>query len=229
MKNEKKNRKSPVATTAHIYILLDRSGSMASIAADVIGGFNTFLDEQRAAGPNARITLVQFDSQDAHEVILNGAPIAEATHLNTSIFSPRGGTPLLDATARLIGLADAAATARQNAGLPAEQVVFVSITDGEENCSATYTLPQVRALIDERSRQGWLFVFLSAALDAYGEAGSMGVHRANTRTFSHDSEGAVMAMASISHNMLRLRREFAADRAVPSFFEEEDESTGDKQ
>ena len=228
MKNEKKNRKSSVATTAHIYILLDRSGSMAGIAADVIGGFNTFLDEQRAAGPDARITLVQFDSQDAHEVILNGAPIAEATHLNRSIFSPRGGTPLLDATARLIALADAAATARQNAGLPPEQVVFVSITDGGENSSTTHTLPQVRALIDERTKQGWLFVFLSAALDAYGEAGSLGVQRMNTRTFSHDSKGTGMAMASISHNMLRLRREFAASRVVPNFFEE-DQNTGGQQ
>ena len=55
MKHTKK--KSPAATTAHVYILLDRSGSMAGIAPDVIGGFNTFLDEQRAAGPDARITL----------------------------------------------------------------------------------------------------------------------------------------------------------------------------
>jgi hypothetical protein len=55
MKNTKK--KSPAATTAQVYILLDRSGSMAGIAPDVIGGFSTFLDEQRAAGPDARITL----------------------------------------------------------------------------------------------------------------------------------------------------------------------------
>jgi hypothetical protein len=55
MKHTKK--KSPADTSAHVYILLDRSGSMAGIAPDVIGGFNTFLDEQSAAGPDARITL----------------------------------------------------------------------------------------------------------------------------------------------------------------------------
>ena len=55
MKHTKK--KSPSATSAQVYILLDRSGSMAGIAPDVIGDFNTFLDEQRAAGPDARITL----------------------------------------------------------------------------------------------------------------------------------------------------------------------------
>lgn len=221
MNNAEKS--SPSSTTAHIYILLDRSGSMAGIAPDVIGGFNTFLDEQRAAGPDACITLVQFDSQDAHEVILNGAPIAEARHLDATIFSPRGGTPLLDATDRLIALADAAATARQNAGLPPEQVVFVSITDGEENSSTKHTLSQVRTLIDERTAQGWLFVFLSAALDAYGEAGAMGVHRMNTRTFTHDSEGAAMAMELLSARVMDLRDDLAENRRRPWFFQEKTE------
>jgi Mg-chelatase subunit ChlD len=221
MNNAEKN--SPTTTTAHIYILLDRSGSMAGIAPDVIGGFNTFLDQQRAAGPDARITLVQFDSQDAHEVILNGAPIAEARHLDATIFSPRGGTPLLDATARLIALADAAATARQNAGLPPEQVVFVSITDGEENSSTGHTLAQVRTLIDERTAQGWLFVFLSAALNAYGEAGAMGVHRMNTRTFTHDSEGATSAMMALSERVMELRDDLAENRRKPWFFKEKPE------
>jgi len=217
---KKREKSSPAATTAHIYILLDRSGSMASIAPDVIGGFNTFLDEQRAAGPDARITLVQFDSMDAHGVILNGVPIAEAQHLTPAVFSPRGGTPLLDATAQLIALADAAATARQNAGLPPEQVVFVSITDGEENSSTRHTLPQVRALIDERTAQGWLFVFLSAALDAYGEAGAMGVHRMNTRTFTHDGAGAANALHEFSACMMSLREDLVEKRSKPWFFKE---------
>jgi Mg-chelatase subunit ChlD len=220
---KKKEKSRPAATTAHVYILLDRSGSMAGIAPDVIGGFNTFLDEQRAAGPDARITLVQFDSMDAHGVILNGAPIAEAKHLTPDIYKPRGGTPLLDATAQLIALADAAAIARKNAGLPPEQVVFVSITDGEENSSTRHTLPQVRALIDERTAQGWLFVFLSAALDAYGEAGAMGVHRMNTRTFTHDSEGATSAMMDLSARVMSLRDDLAENRRMRRFFKEKSE------
>ena len=223
MKHTKK--KSPAATTAHVYILLDRSGSMAGIAPDVIGGFNTFLDEQRAAGPDARITLVQFDTGDVHEVILNGAPIADAQHLTPAIYTPRGGTPLLDATALLITLADTAANARRNAGLPPEQVVFVSITDGEENMSTMYTLPRVRTLIDERTAQGWLFVFLSAALDAYGEAGSMGVHRMNTSIFAHDSEGATSAMQDLSARVMSLREDLVVERRKPWFFKEKTEGT----
>ena len=57
-------------TNTHIYVLIDRSGSMAPIAADVIGGFNTFLEQQTAAGDDAVVTLVQFDSQDPQEVIV---------------------------------------------------------------------------------------------------------------------------------------------------------------
>jgi hypothetical protein len=153
-------------------------------------------------------------------VILNGVPIAEARHLDAETYTPRGGTPLLDATARLIALADAAATARQNAGLPPEQVVFVSITDGHENSSTEHTLGQVRTLIDERTAQGWLFVFLSAALDAYGEARAMGVHRMNTRTFTHDGAGAVDALHEFSARMMSLREDLVEKPTKPWFFKE---------
>ena len=75
----KKNQK--IARKTHIYILLDRSGSMSSIANDVIGGFNQMIKDQKANGPDAKVTLVQFDSQDTQAVIVAGAPIAEITDL----------------------------------------------------------------------------------------------------------------------------------------------------
>jgi Mg-chelatase subunit ChlD len=191
--------------STHIHILLDRSGSMASIADDVIGGFNTFLKEQQANGPDARLTLVQFDSQDAQDVILSGSPIMDAKPLNSTIYRPRGGTPLLDATGRLIERAMLEEQIRSQNRLPQEDIVFVSITDGEENQSREYTLEQVRNLIAEREAAGWTFVFLSAALDAYGDATKLGIKAGSIQAFMADKGGVDMAMESVSYQMREFR------------------------
>jgi hypothetical protein len=68
----------PAAEPTHIYPLIDRSGSMSAIVGDVVGGFNQFLADQQRDGSDARITIVQFDSQDPQEVIMASAPIREA-------------------------------------------------------------------------------------------------------------------------------------------------------
>jgi hypothetical protein len=77
------------ANKTHIVILIDRSGSMQSIAGDVIGGYNQFLRGQQANGDDARVTFVQFDSQDPQEVIVAGAPISEVVPLSETTFVPR--------------------------------------------------------------------------------------------------------------------------------------------
>lgn len=196
---------SPAHT--HIHILLDRSGSMQSIVDDVIGGFNRFLAEQQAEGPDARITLVQFDDRDPNEVILGGVPIAEAKPLTPDIFRPRGSTPLLDATAALIERARTTATLRAENGLPAERILFVSITDGQENASRRHTLKQVRELIARCEAEGWTFAFLSAALDAYADAESLGIHRRSSQAFDPGAEGTMMAFSSLSHSTSRHRKQ----------------------
>lgn len=196
--------------STHIHFLLDRSGSMARIAEDVIGGFNTFLAAQQAAGPDARITLVQFDSRDPQEVVLDGAPILEAAPLTHRRFVPRGGTPLLDATGLLIDRALRAealeAQQRLQQGLPQEQVLFVTLTDGEENQSRLYTLAGIRERIAERTASGWTFLFLSAGPDAYTEAAGLGIQRDATMAFQADRAGTQQAMDLITERTLEFRR-----------------------
>jgi hypothetical protein len=162
-------------------------------------------DQQQASGPDARITLVQFDSQDPQEVVLSGAPILQATPLDATICQPRGGTPLLDATARLIERARLEARIRAANGLPPEHIVLVSITDGEENCSRETTLERVREQIAACEAQGWTFVFLSASLAAYQEAGSMGIRQGARMHFAASGEGTRMAMQSLSMRLTDFR------------------------
>jgi Mg-chelatase subunit ChlD len=189
-------------TNTHIYVLIDRSGSMAPIAADVIGGFNTFLEQQTAAGDDAVVTLVQFDSQDPQEVIVVSTPITEVAPLTGETFVPRGSTPLLDATGQLIARAKLNVELRASNNLPAENIVFVTITDGEENASREYTHAAVKELIAACEKEGWTFVFLSAALDAYGDAQRMGVGGNNTQAFESSSHGVELAFSSLSDNLL---------------------------
>ncbi len=187
-----------VANTTHIYILLDRSGSMSSIANDVIGGFNQMIKDQKANGPDAKVTFVQFDSQDSQEVIVAGASIVELVQLDGSTFVPRGGTPLLDATGLLIGRARVEAAAREATGLPKQDILFVSITDGEENESSEYTLTQIKKLVKECEKSGWTFVFLSAALDAYGDAERIGLKQGNIQAFDGTAQGTHLAFQSLA-------------------------------
>lgn len=194
-----------ISTNTHLYILLDRSGSMSSIARDVIGGYNTFIRQQKKEGSDVRVTLVQFDSSDPQEIIAAGVPIDEIVDLTEETFIPRGGTPLLDATGLLIARARMNQELRDQNGLPKEDIVFVTVTDGEENESSEYTLPRVKTLIEECEKQGWTFVFLSAALDAYGDASRMGMKQGNIQAFSASGKGADLAFDSLSASISKLR------------------------
>jgi Mg-chelatase subunit ChlD len=193
-------------TNTHLYILLDRSGSMSSIANDVIGGFNTFIREQKKEGSDVRVTLVQFDSGDRQEIITAGIPIDELVDLTSDTFIPRGGTPLLDATGLLIARARLTQQIRNENSLPAEDIVFVTITDGEENESSEYSLAKIQNLIKKCEKDGWTFVFLSAALDAYGDASRMGMKSGNIQAFAASADGTNTAFESLSTNVSKFRQ-----------------------
>jgi Mg-chelatase subunit ChlD len=100
--------------TVHAYFVLDRSGSMDAIRSDVIGGFNSFVEDQRAQPGRCLMTLVQFDGGDPHEVLESARPIEQVAPLSVSRFVPRGNTPLFDA----IGHTIADATIRTEKPVP---------------------------------------------------------------------------------------------------------------
>jgi len=178
---------------------------MAPIANDVIGGFNTFIDEQIRNGADARMTIVQFDTQDPQDVTIWGAPLPEITHLDSQTFVPRGGTPLLDATGLLIGRTMVDQSARVAAGLQAEDIIFVTITDGEENESHEFNLAQIRELVEKRTEEGWAFIYLSAGIDAYADAAQMGIHSGDTQQWKRDGKNARLAFSSTSDAVSNMR------------------------
>ena len=148
----------------HAFILLDRSGSMASRWEEVLGAIDAYVRELG----EAVATLATFDAVGTlkYEVIRDRVPSTDWKPLTPRDASPRGMTPLLDALARIVADAEAAGAAK---------TVLVIVTDGAENSSREVTRENAKAAIDRCKSRGWQVVFLGADFDAFAEAGLIGV------------------------------------------------------
>lgn len=196
-----------------IVVVLDRSGSMASLVDDTIGGFNTFLDEQKRADGLARLTLTQFDHE--YEVVYEGEDLSRVPPLDRSSYVPRGQTALLDAIGRTISVVGARIAARSDSERP-WKVVFVILTDGHENASREFRRAQILEMIRAREKnEGWEFVFLGANQDAITEAGAIGI--APSKAAAWTSSKSAYEMYSKKLSMLRKDR----DSNALSFDEED--------
>lgn len=198
--------------TVHIHFLLDRSGSMAAMAPDVVGGFNAFLASQQAQAGRSRMTLVQFDSGDPFEVLTDALPLARVRPLTERTFRPRGGTPLWDAVGELVTRASVRQQQRRALGKKAEETVVAVYTDGEENQSVRFDGATIRRLIEAKKEEGWTFVFLGAGLDAYAEGGRIGVGVGSTQSFAPDGHGARLAFSSLDASLRTFRAAAPAAR-----------------
>ena len=171
----------------HITVILDRTGSMESIRDDVIGGFNAFLKEQKTIPHEATMTLVQFDTQDPYEVLHHVKPLAQIPELTAETYVPRASTPLLDAIGRGINDLNAHIARMAESSKP-EQVVFVIITDGQENSSREFTREQIAKMVkDNEVNNKWQFVFLSADFAAFSDASDYGMSDSKRAYFSKNS------------------------------------------
>lgn len=217
------NQPTLVPKSTHIVVLLDRSGSMESIASDVIGGYNAFISAQHQAGTDATVTLVQFDSQDSHEVVYQNIPITDVPTLSSMTFIPRGGTPLFDATGQLVARIRQFRANDDRPSVEQPDIVFVTITDGEENESTEYSLQMVRKLVSECEAEGWTFVYLSAGLDAFADAGDIGVQTGRARAFKASKLGSDVMFETLSSSMVSLRdkKRKGLDTKEDDFFDDE--------
>ena len=198
----------------HISVVLDPSGSMASIADDIVGGFNEYLAEQRQVAGRARVTLAQFDGQDPFEVLIHGVDLREVTDLDRSSYRPRGNTPLFDAIGRMIAKIDADRAARTEVGAPEEDQVVLIVTDGFENASREYGRQMIFDLIEARRERGWVFVFLGANQDAYAEGRTMAFSQANSGNWAASPEGSKEMWKDVSYSTSEHRVKTKARRAM---------------
>ena len=212
-----------------ITVVLDRSGSMQVVRDDTIGGFNTFLKEQQALPGEANLTLTQFDDQ--YEVVYEAKPIKDAPELNAETYVPRAWTALLDAIGRTMN-----ATGKRLADMPEDErpgkVIFVILTDGEENSSKEFTKSQVLEMIKKQTDDySWEFVFLGANQDAIQAGMSLGIQAGNSLTFGHNAQGVKCAFMAMSRGMSDYR---SKGMSAQGYFNDDDRdaqakvSTGDQ-
>ncbi|MGD9966443.1 MAG: VWA domain-containing protein [Hyphomonadaceae bacterium] len=156
------------------YILLDRSGSMESCRDTTIDAFNEYvMGLRRSDEVDARVTLTIFDS-DGIDTLQHAEPAKSFMELNRQNYVPRASTPLLDAIGHAVAEID---KIELRSG---EKVGLVILTDGFENASQEHTKDTVRRLLtDRQDNKGWLVTFLGADIDAFAEAGAIGIKGGN--------------------------------------------------
>ena len=183
-----------------LVVILDRSGSMANLRSDMEAGFDGLIAAQRKLEGTCNVTLVQFDSGGI-ETVYTGTPVADVPPLK---LEPRGSTPLLDAVGTTVER-----IRQQVEALPAdqrpEQVMVLIITDGYENASVEYKKAQVQKLVGEARAKGWEFVYLGANVDAFAEAGNLGISAMSAAAYSPDSASVRYAYVAASQNLAQYR------------------------
>lgn len=170
-----------------INVLIDSSGSMAHLTKDTIGGFNSFLVEQKAQPGTAMVTLCTFSTtvQPIHDCV----DLQSVPNLTTDTYRAKGGTALLDTMGLSI-----TKVGNKLAAMPEEErpskVIFLIITDGEENSSKEYVLQTVKDMVShQREKYNWEFVFIGANMDAISAGANLGVATNNSLNYEATMDG----------------------------------------
>jgi len=170
-----------------LVFILDRSGSMAGLEKDTIGGFNAMIEKQKREAGEAYVSTVLFDN--ISEVVHDRAALDRVPKLTEKEYYVRGCTALLDAVGGAIHHIGNVHKYAREEDRP-EKTLFVITTDGMENASRRYTYEKVREMIRrQKEKYGWEFLFLGANIDAAKEAARFGIHADRAADYHADSQG----------------------------------------
>lgn len=195
-----------------IAALLDRSGSMQSVAGDIRGGFDSYIAAQRGQSGATVVTLAQFD--DAYEVVYQNRRVDDVPPLT---LEPRGTTALLDAVGRFVTEIGSGLAALPEHERPGDVTVIV-MTDGHENASVEWTKEAVQQLISQQTdTYDWDFVFLGANMDAIGVGTGLGFSPAKSLTWDASDAGVAGAFDAMTSYTDRKRARGSAPAASIGF------------
>ncbi len=207
-----------------IVFILDRSGSMAGLESDTVGGFNSMIGRQKKEEGEAIVSTVVFD--DVSEVIHDRVPLEKIQPLTERDYFVRGCTALLDAIGGAIHhIANVHKYAREE-DVP-EHTLFVITTDGMENASRCYDIEKVRRMIEkEKEKYGWEFLFLGANIDAIATARQFGIGADRAVDYNCDSEGTQLNYEVLSDAVSSVRRSAPLTSAWKRRIDEDYKSRG---
>ena len=218
------NDATSASNWTEIAFILDRSGSMGSIAETAVAGFNELLTQQQQehAQTPVRMSLVLFNT--GYKVPFASVPAPELPRLDMKTYDPDGGTALLDAIGRTIDETGARLAAMPETERPGKVIIAI-LTDGEENSSRTFTWAQISDKIRHQQEvYKWEFLFLGANQDAIATAARIHIGRHNSATFFQTDSGIRKSMRATSSNI----RERKLRAACTDLSELVDLADGDK-
>ena len=187
-----------------LVFVLDRSGSMAGLESDTVGGFNSLIRDQKNSEGKAFVTTVLFDTEFIY--VHDRADISTVKPLTEKDYVPRGCTALLDAVGMTIQHIAGIHKYARPEDVPSK-TIFVITTDGMENASREFRYDTVKKLIEkEQKKYGWEFIFLGANIDAAATAGSMGI--AHASNYKADGKGTKLMYGAVGR-AVRCMRESA--------------------
>ena len=186
-----------------IVFILDRSGSMAGLEDDTIGGFNSMIRKQKAEDGDALVSTVLFDNYT--EVIHDRVDIQKIQPMTHKDYYVRGCTALLDAVGKAIHHIGNVHKYAREEDRP-EKTLFVITTDGMENASREYSYDRVKKMIQhEQEKYGWEFIFLGANIDAAKEAARFGITEDRAVNYHADCQGTAVIYEAVSEAVCNVR------------------------
>ena len=186
-----------------IVFILDRSGSMAGLEHDTIGGFNAMIEKQKGEAGGALVSTVLFDHEC--EVIHDRVALENVAPMTRKEYYVRGSTALLDAIGGAIHHIGNVHKYAREEDRP-EKTLFVITTDGMENASRQYSYEKLKTMIQrQKEKYGWEFLFLGANIDAAREAARFGIDRDCAVDYNADSEGTAVLYEAVSEAVCNVR------------------------
>ncbi len=185
----------------HVSVVLDRSGSMGDIKNDIIGGVNEFVQKQKEDPGFMTFSLAQFDNE--YEVVHHFVDLVNVPELTDETYEPRGSTALLDAIGRTISSTGQHLLELSENERPSK-VLFVIVTDGEENASREFLRSKIFEMITHQQKEyNWEFVFIGANQDAIAEGGSLGINSTSSANFCSTGVGTQALFIGVSKQASR--------------------------
>lgn len=186
-----------------LVFILDRSGSMAGLERDTIGGFNAMIEKQKAMQGECYVSTVLFDN--VCEVLHDRIKLSEISAMTDKDYTVRGCTALIDAMGGAIQHIGNIHKYSRNEDVP-KHTMFIITTDGFENASHMYTADKVKQMIEnKKNKYGWEFIFLGANIDAIETANQFGINEDRAVTYHSDSTGTQLNYAVMSDAICSVR------------------------
>jgi uncharacterized protein YegL len=194
-----------------LVFILDKSGSMAGLEADTIGGFNAMLMKQQKAQGEAIVTTVLFNHQ--YELLHDRINVKGISSISEKDYEVGGTTALFDAIGftiqKIINVQK-----RTSEEERAEKILFVITTDGMENASQEYSADKIKKMVQhQKEKFGWEFMFLGANIDAISTAARFGIDEEFAVDYHADQVGTQLNYEAVNEAVLNLRTGKKLDRS----------------